>query len=73
MSVDPSLRSCIYVTSFSFVQIFFREDIAEGWTRPTALITTAIMRPVELIILAESEWTVTQACEPMVIGPGLVI
>ncbi|KAJ7350905.1 hypothetical protein DFH08DRAFT_806881 [Mycena albidolilacea] len=55
-------------------EIFFREEwlpIAEGWTRPATLITSAIVHPIELIILAESEWTATQACEPVVIGPGL--
>ncbi|KAJ7133659.1 Chloroperoxidase [Mycena crocata] len=59
-----------------FVQIFFREErlpIAEGWRRPTTLINSATLTPIEVIIRSVSNWTQTQACEPLVIGPGLVI
>ncbi|KAJ7115153.1 Cloroperoxidase [Mycena epipterygia] len=60
----------------NFVQIFFREErlpIAEGWTRPTTLITSTSMAAMTNIIIAASNWTASQACEDLVIGPGLTI
>ncbi|KAJ7493545.1 Cloroperoxidase [Mycena latifolia] len=59
-----------------FVQIFFREErlpIMEGWTRPKTLITADSLGPAEDIIIAASNWTQTQACEDLVIGPNLTI
>ncbi|KAJ7704120.1 Cloroperoxidase [Mycena rosella] len=59
-----------------FVQIFFREErlpIAEGWTRPKTLITLATTGPAEDIIHAASNWTQSQACEGVVLGPGITI
>ncbi|KAJ7629329.1 Cloroperoxidase [Mycena rosella] len=60
----------------NFVQIFFREErlpIAEGWTRPTTLIDSTTLAPIETIVRAVSMWTQTQACEDLVIGPNLTI
>ncbi|KAJ7252381.1 Cloroperoxidase [Mycena haematopus] len=60
----------------NFVQIFFREErlpIAEGWTRPTAVITADSLAPIEKIIKPASMWTATQECEPLVIGPGITL
>ncbi|KAJ6533972.1 Cloroperoxidase, partial [Mycena vulgaris] len=59
-----------------FVQIFFREErlpIAEGWTRPTTLINAASLSPIQNIIIPVSNWTQSQACEDLVIGPHLTI
>ncbi|KAJ7023375.1 Cloroperoxidase [Mycena alexandri] len=59
-----------------FVQIFFREErlpIAEGWTRPTTLIDSTTLAPLESIIRPVSMWVASQACEDLVIGPGLTI
>ncbi|KAJ7493571.1 Chloroperoxidase, partial [Mycena latifolia] len=59
-----------------FVQIFFREErlpIAEGWIRPKTLITADSLKPAEVIIITTSNWTQTQACEPLVIGPNLTL
>ncbi|KAJ7744637.1 Cloroperoxidase [Mycena metata] len=59
-----------------FVQIFFREErlpIAEGWTRPTTLINSVTLAPLENIIRPVSMWVASQACEDLVIGPGLTI
>ncbi|KAJ7496545.1 Cloroperoxidase [Mycena latifolia] len=60
----------------NFVQIFFREErlpIEEGWTRPTTLINSASLGPLENIIRPVSMWTPSQDCELLVIGPGLTI
>ncbi|KAJ7122439.1 Peroxidase, family 2-domain-containing protein [Mycena epipterygia] len=59
-----------------FVQIFFREErlpIAEGWKKPTTLITGDTLSPLETIIKNVSEWTATQSCEPLVLGPDLTL
>ncbi|KAJ7189036.1 Cloroperoxidase [Mycena filopes] len=59
-----------------FVQIFFREErlpIAEGWTRSETPINSSTLGPLESIIRPASTWVATQACEDLVIGPGLVI
>ncbi|KAJ7489169.1 Cloroperoxidase [Mycena latifolia] len=59
-----------------FVQIFFREErlpIAEGWTRPTTTITAATLSPIEVIIGEASNWTATQQCEDLVLGPNITL
>ncbi|KAJ7853598.1 Chloroperoxidase [Mycena leptocephala] len=59
-----------------FVQIFFREErmpIAEGWKRSTTPITAATMGAISNIIIATSDWTPTQACEPLVLGPNATV
>jgi len=59
-----------------FVQIFFREErlpIAEGWKRPNVTITAETLLPIEEIIFDVANWTATQSCEPLVIGPDLTI
>ncbi|KAJ7714323.1 Cloroperoxidase [Mycena maculata] len=59
-----------------FVQIFFREErlpTAEGWKRSTTQITSETMDDMFNTILAVSNWTQTQACEDLVIGPGITI
>lgn len=61
---------------FSFVQIFFREErlpIAEGWKRPNVTITAETMNDMEGIIETVSNWTFTQRCEDLVLGPDLTI
>lgn len=64
------------VASKKFVQIFFREErlpIAEGWQKPTTLITTATLTPLESAIVKASNWTATQACERLRLGPNLIL
>ncbi|KAJ7861377.1 Cloroperoxidase [Mycena olivaceomarginata] len=59
-----------------FVQIFFREErlpIAEGWKRPTTTITAETLDPIENIVIDTSDWTPTQLCEDLVLGPELTI
>ncbi|KAJ7716397.1 Cloroperoxidase [Mycena maculata] len=59
-----------------FVQIFFREErlpIAEGWTRSNITITADALGTMEDIILVVSNWTETQQCEDLVLGPDLTI
>ncbi|KAJ7705606.1 Cloroperoxidase [Mycena rosella] len=59
-----------------FVQIFFREErmpIAEGWTRPNVTITPDTTSPIEVIVGEASNWTATQQCEDLVIGPNITI
>ncbi|KAJ7496555.1 Cloroperoxidase [Mycena latifolia] len=59
-----------------FVQIFFREErmpIAEGWKRPTTTITAETLDPIENIVIDVSNWTFTQRCEDLVLGPNLTI
>jgi len=59
-----------------FVQIFFREErlpIAEGWKRPSTTITVETLDPIQNIIFDVSNWTATQACEDLVLGPNLTI
>jgi hypothetical protein len=59
-----------------FVQIFFREErlpIAEGWKRPNTMITGATLAPIEVAIGDASDWTATQQCEDLVLGPDLVL
>ncbi|KAJ6510803.1 Cloroperoxidase [Mycena sanguinolenta] len=59
-----------------FVQIFFREErlpIAEGWKRPTTTITAETLDPIQNIIFDNSNWTYTQQCEELVLGPDLTI
>jgi len=58
------------------VQIFFREErlpIAEGWKKPTTLITVDTLEPLENVIHAASKWNQTQSCEPLVLGPSLTL
>ncbi|KAJ6597379.1 hypothetical protein B0H10DRAFT_1827217, partial [Mycena sp. CBHHK59/15] len=57
-----------------FVQIFFHEErlpIVEGWMQPATLITATTLNPIQNIIFAMSNWTQTQACEDLVLGPAL--
>ncbi|KAJ7113964.1 Chloroperoxidase [Mycena epipterygia] len=64
------------VASKEFVQIFFREErlpIAEGWKKPTTLITVDTLTPLERVIRKASEWNQTQSCEPLVLGPTLTL
>ncbi|KAJ7478648.1 Cloroperoxidase [Mycena galericulata] len=59
-----------------FVQIFFREErlpIAEGWKRSDVTITAETMNSIQNEIFFVSNWTMTQECEPLVIGPNLTI
>ncbi|KAF8193908.1 Cloroperoxidase [Mycena galopus ATCC 62051] len=59
-----------------FVQIFFREErlpIAEGWKRSNVTITGEILGPIGAGIFAFSNWTFTQRCEDLVLGPDLTI
>ncbi|KAJ7189035.1 Cloroperoxidase [Mycena filopes] len=59
-----------------FVQIFFREErlpIAEGWKRPRTTITADSLETIEGIIIDNSNWTITQQCEDLVLGPDLTI
>ncbi|KAJ7252359.1 Cloroperoxidase [Mycena haematopus] len=59
-----------------FVQIFFREErlpIAEGWKRSTTTITAETLDPVQDVIFTVSNWTYTQRCEDLVLGPDLTI
>jgi hypothetical protein len=64
-------------TSFArLVQIFFREErlpVAEGWTKPTTLITIATLTPLESAIAKASNWTASQPCEPLRLGPNLTL
>ncbi|KAJ7705605.1 Cloroperoxidase [Mycena rosella] len=59
-----------------FVQIFFREErmpIAEGWTRSNVTITPETTSPIEVIVGEASNWTATQQCEDLVIGPNITL
>ncbi|KAF7326766.1 hypothetical protein MVEN_02595600 [Mycena venus] len=59
-----------------FVQIFFREErmpIEEGWTRPTTSITRASLNALGAVIIANANWTATQECEALVLGPDTTI
>ncbi|KAJ7607503.1 Cloroperoxidase [Roridomyces roridus] len=59
-----------------FVNIFFRDErlpIEEGWKRSEVLITPDTMHPMQTFIFHNSNWTQTQACEPLVLGSGIVI
>ncbi|KAJ7608015.1 Cloroperoxidase [Mycena polygramma] len=59
-----------------FVNIFFREErlpIAEGWKKPATLITVDTLNPLEVVIRNASVWTETQPCEPLRLGPDLVL
>ncbi|KAJ7234157.1 Cloroperoxidase [Mycena rebaudengoi] len=59
-----------------FVNIFFREErlpIAEGWKKPTTLVEVATTSPLEKVIRAASEWTMSQACEPLKLGPSVTL
>ncbi|KAJ7054192.1 Cloroperoxidase [Mycena amicta] len=59
-----------------FVQIFFREErlpIEEGWHRSNVTITAETMNDMEGIIEDFSDWTFTQRCEDLVLGPDLTI
>ncbi|KAJ6450979.1 Cloroperoxidase [Mycena vitilis] len=64
------------VASKTFVQIFFREErlpIAEGWMKPSTLITVDTLAPLEKAIVKASNWTATQPCEPLRLGPSLIL
>ncbi|KAJ7715074.1 Cloroperoxidase [Mycena metata] len=59
-----------------FVEIFFREErlpIAEGWKRSNTSITDEALGAIDNIIMANSNWTFTQMCEDLVLGPGLTV
>ncbi|KAJ7265320.1 Cloroperoxidase [Mycena rebaudengoi] len=59
-----------------FVDVFFREErlpIAEGWKKSTTLITAAGLVPMGRIIQNASEWTRTQSCEPLILGPSVTL
>ncbi|KAJ7123685.1 Cloroperoxidase [Mycena epipterygia] len=81
-----SRESALYLSVFGnpatgvapkkFVQIFFREErlpIEEGWKRSKTLITAETTSPIEDIIHDASNWTQSQACEDLVIGPTITI
>ncbi|KAJ7252909.1 Cloroperoxidase, partial [Mycena rebaudengoi] len=56
-----------------FVDVFIREErlpIAEGWKKSTTLITAA---GLGRIIQNASEWTRTQSCEPLILGPSVTL
>ncbi|KAF7369742.1 hypothetical protein MVEN_00305900 [Mycena venus] len=56
--------------------IFFRRErmpIEEGWKRSAIPITSETMAPLVGDIMAASNWTPTQACEPIVLGPGIIL
>ncbi|KAF7360875.1 HEME-HALOPEROXIDASE domain-containing protein [Mycena sanguinolenta] len=64
------------IASKEFVQIFFREErlpFAEGWTKPTTLITSDTLDPISKIVQSASNWTETESCEPLVLGSGIVL
>ncbi|KAJ6536888.1 hypothetical protein B0H19DRAFT_962722, partial [Mycena capillaripes] len=64
------------VASKKFVHIFFREErlpIEKGWTKPTRLITVDPLTTLESAIVLASNWTVTQACERLRLGPYLIL
>ncbi|KAF7304530.1 HEME-HALOPEROXIDASE domain-containing protein [Mycena chlorophos] len=57
----------------NFVQIFFREErlpYLEGWKPSPSLIGIAQLGPIEQALIAGSNWTQSQHCEPVVTGPG---
>ncbi|KAF7303879.1 hypothetical protein MIND_00618000 [Mycena indigotica] len=59
-----------------FVQIFFREErlpIQEGWRRSKRLITAESMDDMSNVIAQAANWTATQSCEDLILGPNLVI
>ncbi|KAJ6598218.1 Peroxidase, family 2-domain-containing protein [Mycena vulgaris] len=59
-----------------FVQIFFREErlpIAEGWSRPKTTVTADTLEPIIGTIGQGSNWTATQQCEDLVLGPDSII
>ncbi|KAF7362905.1 hypothetical protein MVEN_00641100 [Mycena venus] len=59
-----------------FVQILFREErlpIAEGWKKSKTLITAAVLGALQTVIVANSNWTATQACETQILGPALTL
>ncbi|KAF7341350.1 hypothetical protein MVEN_01871500 [Mycena venus] len=59
-----------------FVQIFFREErlpIQEGWKKPKTLITAATLGALQTVIVANANWTATQACETEILGPALTL
>ncbi|KAJ7607502.1 Cloroperoxidase [Roridomyces roridus] len=81
-----SRESALYLSIFGnittgvapkkFVNIFFREErlpIEEGWKRSETQITAETMNAMSVTIHAASNWTASQACEPLVIGPGVVL
>ncbi|KAJ7252911.1 Cloroperoxidase [Mycena rebaudengoi] len=60
----------------NFVNVFFREErlpIAEGWKKSTTLITADGLTPIGRIIQNASEWTQTQSCEPLILGPSTTL
>ncbi|KAJ7246048.1 Cloroperoxidase [Mycena rebaudengoi] len=59
-----------------FVDVFFRAErlpIAEGWKKSTTLITANGLIPMGRIIQNASEWTRTQSCEPLILGPSVTL
>ncbi|KAF8182733.1 Cloroperoxidase [Mycena galopus ATCC 62051] len=59
-----------------FVQIFFREErlpIAEGWKRSNTTITAETLEPIADVMFSVTNWTATQRCEDLVLGPTLTI
>ncbi|KAJ7716400.1 Cloroperoxidase [Mycena maculata] len=57
-----------------FVRISFREERmpkAEGWKRSNIAITAETLNPIQDEIFDVSNWTATQACEDLVLGPEL--
>ncbi|KAJ7620482.1 Cloroperoxidase [Mycena polygramma] len=81
-----SRESALYLSIFGnpltgvapkkFVNIFFREErlpIAEGWKKTATLITVDTLNPLEHTIRNASVWTETQSCEPLRLGPDLVL
>nr|GAT45165.1 predicted protein [Mycena chlorophos] len=59
-----------------FVNIFFREErlpIEEGWSKPTTLINSTTLMPIEKVIKRAANWTATSVCEPVVLTPGAVV
>ncbi|KAF7304533.1 HEME-HALOPEROXIDASE domain-containing protein [Mycena chlorophos] len=59
-----------------FVDILYREErlpFLEGWKPSPVLITGELLGPLIGAMVAGSNWTATQSCEPIVNGPGNVV
>nr|GAT59312.1 predicted protein [Mycena chlorophos] len=56
-----------------FVDILFREErlpFLEGWKPSPVLVTGELLGPLIGALVAGSNWTASQLCEPIVQGPG---
>ncbi|KAF7369216.1 hypothetical protein MVEN_00249200 [Mycena venus] len=73
--INRSLMLMGHFKPYSFVQIFFGEEhlpIAEGWKRSNVTITGETLSTIDTIIEEASNWTSTQLCDGLVLGPGIV-